>query len=342
MSNDQLHQKCKVSHGDPINGLETIYLENEWLKIGVLVGRGADIFEVIYKPENTNILLRLDRPIYNPSRDMPQRRDTLNQFEDYYYGGWQSIFPNSAPINYFGAQLGQHGEVWQIPWQLTSISETTGFVAVELTASPLRLPFVIQKNIVLKTGSSYFEVDEKITNKGASTLPYMWGQHIAFGENILKSGGRIEVDAQQVRAEHSMPDNRLITPDMAGQWPLGVDKEGQPIALDQIPPLAHDNWSELMYLTGLNEKASYTLLTNSNLKISVSWPSSTFPYLWYWQERYGMQHYPWWGKVYAIGLEPWTNAWSPQPQDQIDQGLWPLLESGDSRSSKICMEVSTL
>src|SRR5210317_55681 len=99
--------KCKLSDEWSINDMKVIWMENDFLKIGILAGRGSDIFEFRYKPLNLDFMLRLKKGIRNPQKDFSQMRHTPNQFEDYYYGGWQEILPNSPGFNYRGAELGQ-------------------------------------------------------------------------------------------------------------------------------------------------------------------------------------------------------------------------------------------
>ena len=112
--------------------MQVVWLENAHLKIGVLVGRGADVFEFRYKPQDVNFLLRLPGDIKNPAKDFVQKRDTNSQMEDYFYGGWQDCLPNSAPFNYRGASYGQHGEVWGIPWNYSIIGDSPEKVEVEV------------------------------------------------------------------------------------------------------------------------------------------------------------------------------------------------------------------
>ena len=109
--------RCTISDEWTLNKMRVVWMENDLIKVGVLVGRGSDIFEFRYKPFDVNLLLRLPTDLVNPQQMVSQIRSTENQMEDYYYGGWQEALPNSAPFNYRGAQLGQHGEVWMIPWK---------------------------------------------------------------------------------------------------------------------------------------------------------------------------------------------------------------------------------
>ncbi|MBK8566789.1 MAG: hypothetical protein IPN76_26515 [Saprospiraceae bacterium] len=60
-----------------------------------------------------------------------------------------------------------------------------------------------------------------------------------------------------------------------------------------------------------------------------------FKHCWYWQERYATQDSPWWGNTYAVGLEPWTNRWRPNPQDSIAAGEWLRIAAGEVITTKL-------
>jgi hypothetical protein len=39
----------------------------------------------------------------------------------------------------------------------------------------------------------------------------------------------------------------------------------------------------------------------------VEWDATVMPYLWFWQEFGGTIGYPWYGRHYNVGLEPFTS-----------------------------------
>ena len=148
------NQDCSVTDDWSLKGMKVVYLENAFLRIGILADRGSDIFEFKYKPLDLDFLLRLDKGIQNPAQVFTQMRDTHNQSEDYYYGGWQEILPNSPSFNYRGASLGLHGEVSLIPWKYAIIKDTPDEVAVKFWTRPLRMPLLIEKTLSLQKNSS--------------------------------------------------------------------------------------------------------------------------------------------------------------------------------------------
>src|ERR1700712_941212 len=139
---------CRLTETS-IDGLRAIYLENDILKIGLLPGRGSDIFEFRYKPKDIDFLLRLSKGIRNPQTQFSQIRNTKTQFEDYYYGGWQVCLPNSPAFNYRGAELGQHGEVALIPWEVEIPEQSHDCIQIRCTAHVLRVPLKIERTFKL-------------------------------------------------------------------------------------------------------------------------------------------------------------------------------------------------
>jgi hypothetical protein len=330
-----------IKLADPINGMQVIELENEFLKISILAGRGSDIFELIYKPASLNLMLRLQKPIYNPREHISQRRDTGNQFEDYYYGGWQEILPNSQPFNYRGAELGQHGEVWLNAWEFEIIKNDSAEAQLKMWNRPLRVPLLIEKILTIKSGDPTLYINETLTNESRTELDIMWGHHIAFGLPWLKSGGIIETNARTFEAEPAMPELRKFAPGQVYNWPDGLDKSGNEVRADLIPDEAATPYSELAYLEGFEGNAFYAITDNErNIKFRLDWESKTFPCLWYWQERYATQDAPWWGSAYAIALEPWSSRWSSEPEKDIEKGNWMKLDPGEKKQTALKANVS--
>src|SRR3712207_9124041 len=70
-------------------GLETVFLENEKLRVGVLVGKGTDVFEFNYKPSDTDFVWLTAGGVRNPTSYLSTSPDLLATFMDYYPGGWQ-------------------------------------------------------------------------------------------------------------------------------------------------------------------------------------------------------------------------------------------------------------
>jgi len=324
-----MNQQCTINDKHTHNDMKVVFMENEFLKIGILAGRGSDIFQFIYKPVGVDVMLRVDKDIINPNQIFSQMRDTSSQFEDYYYGGWQEILPNSAPINYRGAKLGQHGEVSLIPWDYKIINQSVDEVSVKLWTRPLRFPIMIEKTLTLKKGSPKLYIDETLTNESDTHLHLMWGHHIAFGLPFLKEGATIETSATQFLAENVMPENRLFIPNEIQDWPIVKGINDEKIDAQKILKASDKKFSDLAYLSNFKGKAYYSVKTDVML-FSINWDKTIFKSLWYWQERYATQDAPWWGKTYATALEPWSSKWVPNPDMKLMEEEWLKLQPRQS------------
>lgn len=310
--------------------MRVIWLENDYLRIGVLAGRGSDIFEFRYKPKDVDFMLRLPKGIRNPNFDFSQMRDTPNQFEDYYYGGWQEILPNSPGFNYRGASLGQHGEVSLTPWKHAILENSSERVSVKLWTRPLRVPILIEKTLTLVADKATLFIEEKLTNESATQLDIAWGQHIAFGLPFLEDGAKITTNARSFYAEPLMPPNRRFQPAVESVFPKALNINGLEDDASLVPPASAAPYSDLAYLSGFDEKAFYALKNEAkNVGFAVSWDARIFKQAWYWQERYATQDAPWWGSTYAIAIEPWTMRWRPDPEAAIADGEWLKMAAGE-------------
>jgi galactose mutarotase-like enzyme len=318
-----------------IDGLRAILLENEWLRVGVLVDRGSDIFEFTYKPKDLDFLLRLPKGIRNPQTHFSQIRNTKSQFEDYYYGGWQVCLPNSPAFNYRGAELGQHGEVALIPWEVEITEQTPDKLSIKCSVSALRVPISVERTITLEKNSTTLHIEESVHNTSATHLDIMWGQHIAFGLPFLEDGVVIDTNAKTMETEPAMPDHHLFKRGEVYQWPEARSKEGNTIAANRVSAKGAAEYSDLCYLEGYDEKSFYTIKNEAkNVGFGLTWEGNLFKDLWFWQERNATKDFPWWGQCYAVALEPWTSRWTNEPQNAIDSNEWLRLEAGEKRKTK--------
>lgn len=328
--------KCSISDDWTLQNMPVVWLENDYLRIGILAGRGSDIFEFRYKPKDVDFMLRLSKGIRNPNLDFSQQRGTHNQFEDYYYGGWQEILPNSPAFDYRGAALGQHGEISLTPWKHAIVENTPKRVSVKLWTRPLRVPILIEKTLTLEADRATLFIAERLSNEAGTSLDLVWGHHIAFGLPFLKEGATITTNARTFYAEPLMPPQRRFQPGIETTFPNALNINGHDDNARMVPPESATPYSDLAYLSGFDEQAYYALKNEvKNVGFAVRWDARIFSHVWYWQERYATRDAPWWGNTYAVALEPWTNRWRPNPQDGIDAGEWLRLDAGEVVTTRL-------
>ncbi len=319
---------CKLTEA-AIDGMRALYLENDLLKIGILVDKGSDIFEFRYKPKDIDFLLRLSKGIRNPQKHFSQIRNTKSQFEDYYYGGWQVCLPNSPAFNYRGAELGQHGEVSLIPWEVSIEENSTEGIRIKCTAHPLRIPLKIERTFSIKKNSADLILEESVYNTSQTHLDIMWGQHIAFGLPFLEEGVKISTNAKTMKTEPTMPEHHRFKRGEVDTWPMAKLKNGKQDDASIVSARSEDQYSDLCYLEGYNAKAFYAIRNEKrNVGFALRWDGELFKNLWYWKERNATKDFPWWGDCYTVALEPWTSAWTNQPHEAIKNKEWLTIAGG--------------
>src|SRR6202034_378910 len=91
------------------HGLKVIRLENEILALDVLPQRGGNIFRLIDKQRDLDLLWKSPRVV-------PHLAAIHADFDDHWAGGWDDAFPGGrASRNRYGDLLPYMGEVWTQP-----------------------------------------------------------------------------------------------------------------------------------------------------------------------------------------------------------------------------------
>ena len=79
---------CRLSLDYTYRGMRVAFMANERLRVGILLDKGADIFEFTYKPR-TWIMWQSPlelRRLFVATSALPE-----GAFHDVYYGGWQRV-----------------------------------------------------------------------------------------------------------------------------------------------------------------------------------------------------------------------------------------------------------
>jgi len=286
-----------------------VTMENELLQVDVLAGKGADIVEFNYKPRDLDFTWLTPGGVRDPSAFLSTSPDPLATFVDIYPGGWQEVFPNGgAPASYFGAQFGQHGEVANLPWDSRITEDNEHAVAATFSARTLKTPFNLAKTLRLVAGEPTLSLTEAITNESDVELPVMWGHHLAYGRPFLDETCRIRLPDGVTVIPHPTPihpDGRRVVANQRPSWPLAQGVDGGKIDLSALPP--QGTISEILYLTDFSEGWYELEHPGKGIGIRVEWDIAVMPYLWYWMEFGASKAYPWYGRLYTIGLEPFSS-----------------------------------
>lgn len=291
-----------------INGHLAWWLANEHLRIGVLPGKGADIFDFAYQgPAHPTPIQFL---MHTPWGLKPPGSGTQADFLENYEGGWQELFPNANDgCEYRGQAIPFHGEValkgWEAKIQPSQNEENGLHFSVDCDKTPLRL----EKTLFLRQNESRLIIQEKVSSLGSEPSDFVWGHHIVLGGDFLEEGCEIEIPAHEFYTPDVLyePLTARLVPAQAGNWPYASGRLGETVDLRKIPgpdARTHDD----VVLGGL-ERGYYRVI-NPRLKLafSLEWDARVFPWVMLWQPYGGAELPPLTG-IYGVGLEPWVSRY---------------------------------
>jgi len=322
---------CRLTTNATLEGLKIVVLENEKLRITVLVDKGTDIIEFLYKPMDVDFMWRSPMGLRNPATMIPSSDTTSGFFLDFYEGGWQDILPSGGPSSeYKGAEFGEHGETSTIPWDFQIIEDSPEKISVKFWVRTYRTPFYVEKVLSLVRNVSVLTIEEKVVNEAEEEMDLMWGHHPTIGFPFLSEYCVIDTSAKKVivHPTESFPNQRF-NPGAEFSWPFAIDKSGKKIDLRKMPS-PENKTADLFYLTDL--KKGWYGVTNTQMKLGFGmiWPKEVFPYIWVWQVCKGSFGYPWFGRTYNLALEPWSSYPGSGIAEAIKYGTTIKLKPGET------------
>lgn len=321
------HYDCRIIDQIIYKGRRVIFLENDLLRVGVLLDKGADIFQFLHKPSDTDFLWRSPQGLIPPERFTPTIASASGSFLDSYHGGWQEIFPGGGPTNYRGAELGLHGEVTHLGWECDILEDTPESISVRVSVECIRTPFRLERIMRLNRGKPTLFIEETLTNLSNQDQDFMWGHHPAFGAPFLREGVRLFIPA--ARGEVHQPQfstSGIFEPATTFDWPF-IQSNGHTIDLSLVPG-ANAGYSDLIYLKRLSAGWYALLDPRTQIGFGLAWQKEIFPYLWFWLVYGKAPDFPWWDRVFCLALEPWTSIPNSLPK-AIEMGTQFILKGGE-------------
>jgi galactose mutarotase-like enzyme len=333
---------CRVEIGGTTRGWATAILQNEKIRVTVLVGKGCDVIEMLYKPLDVDLAPKTGRGLRRREDFLSAPWSEMGSFLDNYEGGWQEIFPHGGPPGmYEGASFPQHGESARIPWQVEVVTDTAESVEIVCKARLSIMPFYAEKRFHISGSSAILHMTSVIVNEGSGDLPMMSGQHIVFGEPFAGPGSRIDFPLGTSYLAHDPSGFALgrRSDGSSGEWPLRYGSSGDRIDMAVLPDAGTP--SDLHYLTP--SEGWYTITSaNQSLRARVSWDHVSHPYVWFWQEFGSENTYPWWGMEYLVGLEPWTSIPGSGLAAAVQSGTARIIKPGGSYFSDLKIQIEEM
>ncbi|WP_144762668.1 hypothetical protein [Curtobacterium sp. 9128] len=268
----------------------TVTLESAHLTVTVELDRGGEISSV-RSVSGANALSYFDWAA--PIPDGPSFGATERDWLTKYRAGWQFLFPNSGAESVWGGTaVAFHGEASLAPVRLVEQERTR--LTVRTGA---RLPLELTRSIRLSDDGPTLFVEERVTNVGAETVPFLWGHHPTFP---AVPGAHLDMPHAHFDVEPATPGDLRAT---RGIWPAAVNaRSGDDVDLSVIP---ETDMVRLVYLYGLHE--GWAALRNpigaALPGVAMAWDVEAYPELWIWLQN-GDNSFPWYGRARMIGIEP--------------------------------------
>lgn len=287
----QRNYGCRVCDKLNFRSSRMLVIENDLLRISILLDKGSDIIEFLYKPTDTDFMWRSPMVHLNPYKYLQSIPNTID-FRDYYMGGWQEMFPvGGGGFELCGAKIGNHGELWGLPWECAVLQDEVEEVRVKLWTYTIRTPFYVEKVLTLRQGVPVLSIDECIENLGHVDLGIMWGHHPAFGEAFLDEHCVLRAPAGSLLDEQGC----------LYSWPTH-----QGLDFSRILPKHSDKWN-MYFLQELSDGWYALVNQRKRLGFGMVWDRNVFRYLWFWGCYNFRNMSPWYGRAYTVAVEPFTS-----------------------------------
>ena len=291
---------CNVTEITLGNAMRGIELENDVLKTTILLDKGADIYKLIYKAQDVDVLWKSTWGLKEPTRGHDSAFDSATAWLEAYAGGWQVLFPNGGDGNtYKGAALGFHGEASMKGWSYETLQESGDAAEIKLSTRLFRSPYSIERWMRVESGSPILHIRERITNHAGEPMDCMWSHHPAYGAPFLSEHCVIDIGAKRFVADdlYAGTANPLEL-SQSYDWHMAGDTDMSKVPGQDTPR------DILAYFQDFT--SGWYSITNTQMGMGVGlvWDESVFPYAWFWQELNASPGFPFYKSCYVMAIEP--------------------------------------
>jgi hypothetical protein len=309
-------------------GIEVVTLENDLVRAVILAGKGADLLEFVWKPLNTDCLLKTDIGLESfKGMDLAKKR--LGSHRDHSLGGWMDVLPHLGDYKDIQFTEASGGIATTLPWNCEIIQDKDVVIArctVDLPEFPVR----IDKTYTLRDGSGALETGEKLTHTGDAPVRFTWVQHAMFSGNFVDEHTIVSLPAEKVFNAWEHMRNPREDPEKF-VYPVEAicfSCRGAPFDLRHPLPRYYDGWEFLVFIDVREGLASLTN-PDSGLTVSLSWDLKRFPYLrsLYHSGRHGV----------TVGLEPGDDRYASFDHS-LKYGTYTTMRPGDTCDTWLKLE----
>lgn len=281
-----------------LHGYRTLILENDLMRVMLLIDKGTDIFSYVHKKTDTDVIWT------NPMglSCLAKRRSAIMDddcYTDNYLGAMFEILPNfGSTCVYQNVHLPGHSEVSSLPWDMQVVEDSAERVVLKFTVKLSKMPLMLTKTLTVTNGSTALCFDETLTNIGYVAVPYLWAQHPCIGQPFLNEDCVYELP---FREDISMP------------------APGKPERHFQIYPSGEQNFAAIR-----NQK--------TGLGVGFAFDPAEFSHCAVWvKPDSGIGHHKWDG-FYVASILP-CNCEMTTLSEAAAKGVAPVIEPGETKTA---------
>jgi Domain of unknown function (DUF4432) len=313
------------------NGWDALVLANDLIEVVVLPDKGADIYSIVDVGSAVDVLSKTPWEL-RPPGSAPREGSDGAAFLSNYEGAWQELLPNTNDACVVdGVQHTFHGEVAVRPWAAT-VSTSPREASVHLSVDCSVLPLTLERTMRCLAGEARLYLDERVTNRGAVPVRFVWGHHVVLGPPLVGAGARLSVPCRTLLTpDVPWEDTARLEPGQRSEWPLARLRDGSRTDLSMVagPELgSHDD----VYLTDLDDGWARVWNPELGLGLELTFDRTVFRWLISWQP-YGGAHSPPLAGSYGLGIEPWVSGGNLEHAVRLGEAL--TLPPGGTLSTRV-------
>jgi hypothetical protein len=288
VSNRNYGCRCKEIE---IKRHRALILENNMISTMVLLDKGADIVEFVYKKTDTDFMWR-----------SPAGLDVLT-FDraispQHYVGGWFELFPNAGDAcTYNSCDIPFYGDIYQLPWEYSILEDRPEILKVKFFVNSYVLPFYLEKVLTLEINVSSLRIDEMVKNLSSEEMHFTWGHHPNIGAPFLNEDCRIDLPDCEI-SYFDRDDSGKSVEKNAGIWPF-KDMDGKKTDLRNIP-LPSEKVNDFLYLKNLRGNWAAVRDFKKGLGFALTWDQKVFRSMSLWKGFYSEHWRPIFGHINVL------------------------------------------
>lgn len=312
---------ARVTEGWSLRDSPAMILENAVLRVTVLPELGGHVLDLVDKVLDRNLLWE------NP-RTGPRRAPYGAEFDDWWSGGWDEIFPSGDRAKLHGEELPYMGELWSVPWT-AGAGAAGGRAWIAATGLATMAPARLERTLELREDEPVLRARYRLTNLDVRPLPFLWGIHPSFG---VTPAHRIDAPKGGMWVGVSSGPT-MGAVGATYRWPMQADPGavGGTRDVRRVLPASEavfgGHWA-------IDLEDGWLALTDTVARrgVAIAFPVDIFPHAWLWQVYGG------WRGHHHVCLEPWT-GYPMQLEEALAAGRARVLEPGESLEAEVAFIV---